>query len=72
MSDRLAIRNERIKLAAAFANALGLGLIGFALLRPAVEEVDTLALRNALWALSGVAFHLLAHYILGMLRQDPS
>ncbi|WP_099826757.1 hypothetical protein [Oceaniglobus indicus] len=67
--DDVTILNERIKLFAGFLNALGLGLIGFAVLRRVVEDVNTLDLRAALWCGVGFALHGLAHYILGRLRK---
>ncbi|KFI24207.1 hypothetical protein CG51_18570 [Haematobacter missouriensis] len=62
------IRNERLKLAANFLNAIAIGLIGIAVLRPVVETgaVDYFAL--AAWTLAGLALHALAHYVLGYLR----
>lgn len=62
------IRNERLKLAANFLNAIAIGLIGIAVLRPMVETgaVDYIAL--AAWTFAGLALHSLAHYVLGYLR----
>lgn len=62
--------NERVKLFANFLNALSLGMIGFALLRPATESFELVGLPAALWALAGVALHVAAHYVLGKLRKD--
>ena len=38
--DPLVAYNERVKLFANFMNALSLGLIGFAILRPLTENLD--------------------------------
>jgi hypothetical protein len=62
------IRNERLKLAANFLNALGIGLIGIAVLRPMVETGDPSYLALAGWSLAGLAIHGAALYILGYLR----
>jgi hypothetical protein len=60
------VRNDRIKLFANFVNALGLGLIAIAVLRPIIETGGD-PLRIGLWFLTGLALHGLAHYILGHL-----
>lgn len=62
------IRNERLKLAANFLNAVGIGLIGIAVLRPIVETGATSYLTLAGWSFAGLAIHGAAHYILGYLR----
>mgnify|MGYP001209323719 CR=1 FL=1 len=62
------IRNERLKLAANFLNALGIGLIGIAVLRPVVETGATSYLALAGWSFAGLALHGASHYILGYLR----
>ena len=68
--DRAAIRNERIKLFAGLWNAVGLGLIAFAVLRPAVEDANLLSGLSILWAAGGVACHGVAHYIMGWLTKE--
>ena len=70
LRDDLVIWNERVKLAAAFFNALALGLVGFAVLRPATEDIALLSGLSAGWAGVGLAIHLAAHYVLGYLRKD--
>lgn len=67
-TDALLIRNERIKLFASFLNALGLGLIGFAVLRPVTETFQLVGAAAALWGLAGLVLHGAALYILGQLR----
>lgn len=62
------IRNERLKLLANFTNAIGIGLIGLAVLRPMVETGSSNYWIVALWALAGLALHGVSHYILGYLR----
>ncbi|ETA50272.1 hypothetical protein [Ponticoccus alexandrii] len=70
LRDTLMVHNERVKLLAGFANAVALGLIGFAILRPLTENslhVNSLTIG---WGLAGLALHGLSHYILGMLRKE--
>ena len=68
--DRLATHNERMKLLAGFLNALGIGLIGFAVLRP-LADPDAAGLGlTAWWGIAGLALHAAAHYVLGYLRKD--
>lgn len=68
--DDLAVFNERVKLLAGFVNAIGLGLIGFAILRPLTESLASGATWAALgWGAVGLAMHGLSLYILGNLRR---
>ncbi len=62
--DPVASHNERVKLIALSLNAVGLGLIGFAILRPLTDDPATLPLSSIWWGAAGLAFHALAHYIL--------
>jgi len=68
--DALAKHNERMTALAGFVNALGLRLIGFAVLRPLTDNLtDTDSLTNAAWTtlgwgIAGLAMHGLSHYIL--------
>ncbi|QFU08559.1 hypothetical protein PARPLA_03155 [Rhodobacteraceae bacterium THAF1] len=71
MRDRVSSYNERVKLFAGFLNAIGVGLIGFSLLRPLVET-GSVAVLSPIWALLGVVFHGAAHYVLGYLKKEPS
>jgi hypothetical protein len=64
---RAMIRNERLKLFANFLNAIGLGLIAIAVLRPAIETGGD-PWRIVLWFLVGLALHGVAHYVLGHMR----
>lgn len=68
--DLLATFNERVKLLAGFVNATGLGLIGFAVLRPLTETPITVTWGSAWWGGCGLAFHILSLYILGFLRKE--
>ena len=68
--DDLLIRNERIKLASSFLNAIGLGLIGFAILRPLTEVVGLSTVSALSWGTTGLVFHGLSHYILGYLKKE--
>jgi len=74
--DPLAAHNERVKLASGFCNAVAIGLIGFALLRPLVETTLILDLPLILKVGIGLVFHGIAHYILTYLerevRDDPA
>jgi len=70
--DDLLIRNERIKLASSFLNAIGLGLIGFAILRPLTEFVGLSTLSALSWGTTGLVFHGLSHYILGYLKKESN
>lgn len=70
LRDALLIQNERVKLLASFANAIALGLIGFAILRPLTDgtlEFDPLTVG---WGSAGLAIHGISHYIMGMLRKE--
>ena len=71
LRDEILVHNERVKLFSGFLNAVGLGLIGFALIRPLVEEGSALSWLTAWWSVAGLALHVAAHYILGMLRKEP-
>ncbi|MBF9035587.1 hypothetical protein HKCCE2091_15170 [Rhodobacterales bacterium HKCCE2091] len=68
--DELTVHNERLKLLATSLNALGIGLVGFALLRVAVEDMAMLGISTLWWSLVAFALHVAAHYILGMLEKE--
>ncbi|MFC3059632.1 hypothetical protein [Paenirhodobacter populi] len=69
--DALAIHNERMKLLAGFVNAIALGLIGFAVLRPLTDSLTGgLSWAVAGWGIVGLAMHGLSHYILGNIRKQ--
>jgi hypothetical protein len=68
--DPLATHNDRVKLLASFLNAIGLGLLGFAVLRPVTETPINVTWLSAWWGGCGVAFHGLSLYILKYLRKE--
>ncbi|WP_323765301.1 hypothetical protein [Marinovum sp.] len=70
LRDVLLIHNERVKLLASFANAIALGLIAFAILRPLTAGTLRFDGLTAVWGSIGLAIHGLSHYILGMLRKE--
>ena len=71
--DPLAVRNERIKLFSGFVNAVGIGLLGFAVLRPVTEDLANAAHATLWWwGLAGLAMHALSHYILGYLHKETA
>ncbi|ARE40003.1 hypothetical protein RGUI_1862 [Rhodovulum sp. P5] len=68
--DPLAAYNERIKLRAGFLNALGLGFLGFAVLRPLVEGTFAPTALTAAFLFTGLALHVGANYILKYLEKE--
>lgn len=68
--DPLAAYNERVKLFANFMNATGLGLIGFAVLRPLTESLSNANLSTLWWGMSGLAMHGVAHYVMIRIRKE--
>ncbi|WP_249218814.1 hypothetical protein [Falsirhodobacter algicola] len=70
--DPLACHNERMKLMAAFLNAVGIGLIAVGVLRPLAEGVTVTGLSLFLWVAVGLVFHVLALYVLRYLRKEAS
>jgi hypothetical protein len=66
----VAVHNERVKLFSGFVNALGLGLIGFAVLRPLTEDMTAIGAITGVWGLAGLFLHAISHYILDMLRTE--
>lgn len=68
--DPLVAYNERVKLLANFMNAVALGLIGFAVLRPLTESLGNANLPALWWGLTGLAMHGISHYILGRIRKE--
>ncbi|MEL6913323.1 MAG: hypothetical protein AAFP13_02355 [Pseudomonadota bacterium] len=70
MRDEIVIENERVKLAAGFVNAIGIGLIGFAILRPLVDFTLLSPLTAVLWGALGLVWHGASHYILGYMRKE--
>lgn len=66
----VAVHNERVKLFSGFVNAIGLGLIGFAVLRPLTEDMTAIGAITAVWGVAGLFLHAVSHYILAMLRTE--
>ena len=69
ISDPILIWNERLKLVAAFLNAIGLGMIGFAVLKPLTEDITNISLLTVWWGLAGLAFHTISPYVPGKRRK---
>lgn len=69
LRDDIVVHNERVKLFAGFLNAIGLGLIGFAVLRPLTADGVAMGAPTLWWGLTGLVLHGVAHYILGMMRK---
>lgn len=68
--DPLVAYNERVKLFANFLNATGLGLIGFAVLRPLTESLANATASTLWWGMSGLAMHGVSHYVMGRIRKE--
>ncbi len=68
--DPLAAYNERVKLRATFLNALAIGFLGFAFLRPLVEGTLTLNLLTLAFLATGLVLHRAADYILRYLETE--
>ncbi|WP_295043366.1 hypothetical protein [uncultured Paracoccus sp.] len=68
--DPLAAYNERVKLFANFLNAVALGLIGFAVLRPLTESLRNADLSTLWWGMTGLAIHGISHYVMGRMRKE--
>jgi hypothetical protein len=69
MTDPIAVFNERIKLIANSVNALGIGLVGFAILRPITINLNNIDPSMAWWVTAGLALHAVSLYILGYTRR---
>jgi hypothetical protein len=60
ISDPILSWNERLKRVAAFLNVIGLGMIGFAVLKPRTEDITNISLLTVWWGLPGLAFHTIS------------
>ncbi|MGL6210371.1 MAG: hypothetical protein ACRC14_11150 [Paracoccaceae bacterium] len=67
--DTILSWNERVKLFANFLNAIGLGLIGFAVLKPLTEDITKLSTLTVSWGLVGLVLHAISLYTLGLMRK---
>lgn len=70
LRDAILVYNERVKLFSTFTNALALGLIGFAILRPLTGAAPGMAASALWWGLAGLVLHGVSHYILGYLKKE--
>lgn len=70
IQDRITCYNERVKLLTNFVNTIGLGLLGFAVIRPLTESPPEVTLLSAWWGFVGLLLHILAHYMLGYIRKE--
>lgn len=63
LRDDLAVYNERVKLLSGFLNAIGLGLLGFAVLRPLTDITwqAPLTWLTLFWGVIGLAMHGISH-----------
>lgn len=68
--DPLATNNERVKLFANFVSAVGLGLIGFAILRPLTESLANADLSTLLWGPSDSLMHGFLPYSPTLIRKE--
>jgi hypothetical protein len=68
--DSLATHNERVRQRAQFLNALSLGFLGFAVLRPLIEGTLIVNVITVAYLITGLALHGLAHYILRYLERE--
>ena len=68
--DPLATHNERIKLRSQFVNALSIGFLGFAFLRPLVDGTLVFNTLTIVFLITGLALHVLANYILRYLETE--
>ena len=69
ITDDLRVWNERVKLFGGFVNAIGLGLIGFAVLKPVTDDIAGVSGLTLWWGLVGLALHGVLHYVLGYMRK---
>jgi hypothetical protein len=70
--DKLTIANERTKLLATSLNAIGLAILGFAILRPLIDGTAEPALPFFVWPTIALAFHGSALYILGLIEKEDA
>lgn len=68
--DLVATHNERVRMLAGFVNATGLGLIGFAVLRPLTDTPVAVGWASVWWGGCGLVFHAVSLYILRYLRKE--
>ena len=71
LRDEILVHDARVKLFSGFLNAVGVGLIAFALIRPLVEQGAVLGRITLWWSVAGLALHASAHYIPALRRKEP-
>lgn len=54
---------------ASFLNAIALGLIGFAVLKPLTDDITKISAASVCWGLAPLAFHAISFYMLGKMRK---
>lgn len=63
--------NERVKLMATTANALGIGVAGSALIIPATRaDAFAFSFGTVIWLLAAIALHLVGHLLIGLIRSE--
>lgn len=70
--DKLTTANERTKLLATSLNAIGLAILGFAILRPLIDGTAEVKWPFFVWPAIALAFHGAALYILGLIEKEDS
>lgn len=68
--DRLMAHNERMKLGATTANALGLAIVAVGILRPLFDNQASATWVMAIYLMFAVAFHCLAHYVVSQVEME--
>lgn len=71
LRDEILVHDARVKLFSGCLNAVGLGLIAFALIRPLVDDGAPLSWVTGWWSVAGLALHAAAHSVIVMLRKEP-
>lgn len=68
--DELTAFNESVKLTANGINALAVGSVGIAVIRPMAENGGEFEAPYLMWALIGLAMHFFARYIVFEIRKE--
>ena len=68
--DDLAAYNERVKIRATTANAVGLAVLALGTARPLIDDDVPITWKIGLFCFVALAGHLAANYILGRLETD--
>lgn len=59
--------NEHLKQTSSFLNSLAVALLGFAVVRPLFETGQAV---SAFYAVLGLAFHGVSHYVISMTKEE--